>query len=367
MYKNIIFWLEYPLFHISPLIKQLSLHPQIKVIAIFEKKTPGWRLDMGFNYPDFGNAEIISQPNKLEREQIVSNYSTIDSVHIFHGLRSNKENFKCFRKLIKSDCTIGLYFEALKINRNLKGLLQTLYYKNLFFTKRKYIDFILALGDLGKKQFIKLGMPKEKVFSFNYFIASDYLDESNILNQTSKKDLIRLIYVGRLIDLKNVSLLLESFKEVCQIYDNLTLTIVGDGTLKSSLKQYVNSNSLTKKVQFIDYISNSDLKDTFTNHDIHILPSKFDGWGAVAVEAISRGLFLILSDKCGSATIIKDHQHGIVFKSGSRKSLTKALIKAIDNEKVYLNHNSRAYRRDYAYSNLTASAGERMLFRILDK
>lgn len=45
---NIIFWLEYPLFHVAPLIKSLSFHEGINITVVTEFEIPQWRLDMGF-------------------------------------------------------------------------------------------------------------------------------------------------------------------------------------------------------------------------------------------------------------------------------------------------------------------------------
>lgn len=60
MYKNIVFWLEYPLFHVSSLIESISRN--VNVIVVCEHEIPQWRLDMGFIIPDFGNAQVYLSP-----------------------------------------------------------------------------------------------------------------------------------------------------------------------------------------------------------------------------------------------------------------------------------------------------------------
>lgn len=61
-FKNIVFWLEYPLFHMSPLIKSISERSGLKTIVICEKRIPQWRLDMGFVPPDFGVSDTYVEP-----------------------------------------------------------------------------------------------------------------------------------------------------------------------------------------------------------------------------------------------------------------------------------------------------------------
>lgn len=58
MFKNIVFWLEYPLFHVAPLIESVAAKG-VDVIVVCEKHTPQWRLDMGFPTPCFGEAQAL--------------------------------------------------------------------------------------------------------------------------------------------------------------------------------------------------------------------------------------------------------------------------------------------------------------------
>lgn len=49
----------------------------------------------------------------------------------------------------------------------------------------------------------------------------------------------------------------------------------------------------------------NEIPHIMENHDILILPSLHDGWGAVVNEAITMGLYIITSDKCGAKALIK--------------------------------------------------------------
>ena len=365
MYQNIVFWLDYPSFHVAPLIASVS-NNDVKVIVICENNIAQWRLDMGFPYAEFGKAEVFIRPSSVERKEVVSKYLSSDSVHIFHGLRHTKENFKCFRGLVKRRCSIGLYFEPIKLNKTTKGLLRHCYYRLLLFRYGSEVDFMLALGDIGKRQFLKLGLPEGKVTSFNYFINNEYVAIPNSLKKV-RSSTIKVLYVGQLVSCKNVVMLAKSFCEIAKNYDNVSLTIVGDGELKSFLHKYVENEGVKNKVKFLMFSSNESLKDIYSEHDVFILPSKFDGWGVVAVEAMARGLPVIVSDHCGSASIIKKAEHGIVFDSTSEQSLTAALSRVVENSKEYLSGESENKRLQYVGEHLSAKAGEKILLEILGR
>lgn len=137
---------------------------------------------------------------------------------------------------------------------------------------------------------------------------------------------LRYIYVGRLIDVKNVSLLIEEFNR-----NGKPLTIVGQGILESKLRQQANEN-----ITFTGFIDNNKLGNVYQSHDVFILPSKSETWGLVVEEALYWGLPVIVSDKVGSSIdMVKDLQTGCIFQSGDLESLHNAILSMETNYSKY--------------------------------
>lgn len=123
---------------------------------------------------------------------------------------------------------------------------------------------------------------------------------------------LKFLYVGRLVDVKNIGLLVEEFNR-----NGKELTIVGAGILEKSLKERANSN-----ITFSGFIANEKLGEVYQAHDVFILPSKSETWGLVVEEAIYWGLPVIVSDRVGSSVdMVKDLGTGCVFHSNDRNSL----------------------------------------------
>ena len=372
-FKSIVFWLEYPLFHISPLIKSISEQSGLKTIVVCEKKIPQWRLDMGFVPPDFGVSDVYVEPTSKVRKRIEKTFSDKESVHIFHGLRGVKKNHKSFITLTKELCSLGLYFEPSVFGGTPKGILRKQIYRVLFFKIKNHVDIMFALGNLGKDQYTKLGLANHKVFSFPYFIDDDAIIDKTSIEEISRdknKSLsiypkIKLLYVGQLIPTKNIPLLIKSFKQLVKSNKNITLSIVGSGFLEDTLKQQVIKSGLEDRVYFLGKKSQAELKHMYQSHDIFILPSRFDGWGAVSVEALANGLPIVISDRCGSASIVKNQTHGVVFKSNSVKSLTKSLQLLINNIESYQSEQAYLERIAYVRHSLSASAGKKLFIKAL--
>lgn len=126
------------------------------------------------------------------------------------------------------------------------------------------------------------------------------------------------LYVGRLSEVKNLSLLISVFNDLPQ----LTLTIIGEGPLMKELKQIAKEN-----IYFLGSINNSELSRYYMGNDVFILPSIIEPWGLVVEEALNNGTPVIVSSQVGCAeSIVEPYSSGIVFESGSKEGLFNAVI-----------------------------------------
>lgn len=127
-----------------------------------------------------------------------------------------------------------------------------------------------------------------------------------IIDQDITQSPLRYLYVGRLVDVKNIKLLIEVFNQ-----NKLPLTIVGDGELREKLKEQANSN-----IRFTGFVNNEKLGAIYQAHNVFILPSYYEPWGLVVEEALYWGLPVIVSDKVGSSVdMVKELDSGLVFRS----------------------------------------------------
>lgn len=101
------------------------------------------------------------------------------------------------------------------------------------------------------------------------------------------------------------------------------LTIVGDGPLKKIIET---KSREWDNIVVTGAMDNYSVQLLLTAHDYLILPSKYDGWGAVVNEALSVGTRVLCSDTCGASSLIDNKFRGKVFTSSSlSKVLTESL------------------------------------------
>lgn len=166
------------------------------------------------------------------------------------------------------------------------------------------------------------GKPHDELFkSINFKGKRNITGSVGIFNKFERKTKsihhpLRYLYVGRLIEVKNVSQLIDAFN-----INGKPLTIVGSGKLENELRRKAKSN-----ISFAGFIDNEILGNIYQNHDVFILPSYYEPWGLVVEEALYWGLPVIVSDRVGSSIdMVKDLGTGIIFKSKNIDSLHNAI------------------------------------------
>lgn len=176
------------------------------------------------------------------------------------------------------------------------------------------------------------GVPHKQLFDSIGFSGQIFITGSvGIFDKSNRKTHIthsplKYLYVGRLIDVKNVKKLIEVFNK-----NGLPLTIVGDGELHKELESCAKGNII-----FTGFIENDKLGAVYAEHDVFILPSTYEPWGLVVEEALYRGLPVIVSDKVGSGIdMVKQLGTGLIFESGNPDSLQKAIESVSENYNKY--------------------------------
>ena len=139
--------------------------------------------------------------------------------------------------------------------------------------------------------------------------------------------------VGRLISWKNHSIIIEHLKDLNFFNfikrNHIKFTIYGDGPLYN---QYINN---IKKSNFDDLISlkrnvtNTD--DLYAQADILLHPSLFEGYGLVAIEAMSFSKPVICNIGLGMSSSIEKISKYLVIDINSSESLTNAIVYTLKN------------------------------------
>lgn len=191
-------------------------------------------------------------------------------------------------------------------------------------------NYILSLGVKPNKMLVKRNCVDNKALKQLYLnYLPERIQQQHMRNLSSNN----FIFVGRLIDYKNLFHFLEAFNlaQTKSSYD-WGVIILGDGELKEDLQQFVSENKI-QNVNFKPGVSWQQVPEYLALSDVLVLPSYSEPWGLVVNEAMACGLPVIVSDKCGCVIdLVKNGENGFTFSPNNHEQLSNLLLKFMNNE-----------------------------------
>ena len=228
------------------------------------------------------------------------------------------------RKLkAKVFCTMhNIYFK-----QNFVDILIFRVYKYLFKKLKANIRVISISKSVEKHVINVLGLPKKQSFILYNAIPPIQLNKPK---QEEKTHTVNLLFIGRLVKQKSIKTLLDAIKFLKQ--KDVFLTIVGEGVLEKELKEYVVKNEIENNVNFVGKQLNTN--SYYQNADIFILPSIWEGFGIVILEAFSTKTAVIASNIEGPSELITHQKNGLLFPVKNAKELAKNIDLLIKDNKL---------------------------------
>jgi glycosyltransferase involved in cell wall biosynthesis len=142
-----------------------------------------------------------------------------------------------------------------------------------------------------------------------------------------KEDYFRFLNVASLDDNKNQALALKAFSKKFK-NQKYRLTFIGDGPLESKLKNLSKQLGIADQVEFLGRLPRVSVRDEMMKAQCFILPSTFETFGVVLIEALACGIPLIAT-KCGGPEDIVNTGNGILIDIESEDQLAAAMEKIV--------------------------------------
>lgn len=139
----------------------------------------------------------------------------------------------------------------------------------------------------------------------------------------------RIVVVGRLTEQKGHTVLLNALQQVQREYH---LDIIGDGPLRSELEQQATQRGLSEHVTF--HGAQADPAQAYKDADIVVIPSLWEGFGLVAVEAMASGCAVVASDVDGLREIVENEKNGLLVAPGNTAQLTEAIERLLSDSQL---------------------------------
>jgi glycosyltransferase involved in cell wall biosynthesis len=197
---------------------------------------------------------------------------------------------------------------------------------------------VFACGIRGREYFRYFGMPDERIYTVPIVPDPQLIREvPEVLMQTLREQVglapnrRRLLFSGRLVGLKCVDTLLRAFIEISAARPDWDLVVMGDGPLRATLEAMVPAE-LKSRVNWTGFFREQErVSAMYRLCDVLVLPSNYEAWSLVMIEAATAGMALVASSAVGVAPdLIEEGANGFVFPVESLPDLCQSLLSVTD-------------------------------------
>ncbi|MBL9184891.1 MAG: glycosyltransferase family 4 protein [Verrucomicrobiaceae bacterium] len=145
----------------------------------------------------------------------------------------------------------------------------------------------------------------------------------------------KFLFCGAMIPRKGVEELARAFKRLAANSPDVRIVFVGDGPLVPKLKAIL--SGCASQVEWAGFQPWEKLPGFYAEADVFCFPSRYDGWGLAAVEALASGLPVISTDETGAALeFVKEGSNGWLVPPGKEEALLAAMKKAVSLDQAEL-------------------------------
>jgi len=227
-------------------------------------------------------------------------------------------------------------------------------YNFYYFISRwvlKQIDHNLAVSQAISDvyHFLKLGKHRMK-----------YIHHGISMPTSTKKEMIlkgnpKILMVGRLAQIKGHMYLIQALPQIIKKFPELKLILAGDGPMKDELIAKATSLNVLHHIEFVGF---APPKIYASQCQLMILPSLFESFGLVYIEAFALKIPVIAFDAEAGNQIIDNNETGILVPKKDSKALAEKIIYLLQSPHERNRIIENAYNKYLTYYNVERMAKE---------
>ncbi len=162
-----------------------------------------------------------------------------------------------------------------------------------------------------------------------------------------------LLFLGRLDWFqKGLDILLESIRHLTTSHPNVRLVLAGRGKDGASVVEAAEEMSIADRIQLLGPVSEAEKRSLLAGALLLVMPSRFEGFGMVAAEAMAAGVPVVASDAGSLPEVVQAPHGGRIVPSEDAFVLAQAIGELLDDghEREHLSHTARAAARSFAWT-----------------
>jgi glycogen(starch) synthase len=138
-----------------------------------------------------------------------------------------------------------------------------------------------------------------------------------------------ILFAGRLEFEKGVQTALDALARIERAAPGVGLVIAGDGTYRSVLEDRAAELGLDGRVRFEGFVDESRLRSLYRSADLAVIPSLYEPFGLVTLEAMASGTPVVAANTGGLREIVDHDVSGLLFPPGDANELAAAAVRIL--------------------------------------
>ncbi|MBP5326506.1 MAG: glycosyltransferase family 4 protein [Bacteroidales bacterium] len=218
-------------------------------------------------------------------------------------------------------------------------------YKRLWmvrYLQRRKTKAFLCVSETAEKSFFgksRLYTPGISIKRHNHFTIYNCLSPETIIKDSNGnivEDNYVIGFVARLEAIKGADYVIPAFAKLLEKIENCCLEIVGDGKLLNSMKQQQKELGISsEKIHWHGMVPYSQLQYIYDTISLLWVPSRSEGFGLTAIEAMAHGCPVVATRTGGLVDFVGSDENGALFTPGDIDMLVYKTIEILSNRGKY--------------------------------
>jgi glycogen(starch) synthase len=143
-----------------------------------------------------------------------------------------------------------------------------------------------------------------------------------------------VLLIGRLVYEKGFQLALEAMPKVIEAAPGTRFLVAGSGTHEQELRRQAEELGLMDHGTFLGWIGDDVLHSLYRIADLTVVPSIYEPFGLVALEAMASGCPCIVADTGGLREVVPHEEAGLRFRARDPEALAEVAIRVLTDDEL---------------------------------
>ena len=254
----------------------------------------------------FRNGIPLNVDHILEKYDIL-HVSEYNELYTWHLAKKYSNKMICYH---------GPYFS--RFNKNYNRMAR--FFDFIFLSRyKKFNTQFITKSDLAADYLKRKGLKNVEAIGVGInagFLSSNTNESLPIINEIKSEKKLKLLYIGTIERRRNTLFILDIMNELNKKGVAHNLILIGKYNDKSYQKEFeekIEKLHLQKQIEYIPRMEQKYLGQVYQNCDIFLLPTIYDIYGMVLLEAMYFGVPVLTTINGGSNMMIADGKNGFVF------------------------------------------------------